>query len=190
MPVSPPSHDRLNRATLPRAGIVFEALSSRRLYSIPRPYIHCPFTGCFNTLVSHTNSCPCLCSFFACAGFNTQKEDSKHKCRFQNTNAKHVLSGFCCFYRFQNTNTKSKAQMQVSIYRSKTCLKVCACLPYPDKNWVNKSKLDVRKTKSSQIYCAFMRDMVPKPPCFLLYSRHQTSYACWPSMPRWNRSIL
>ena len=65
IPVSPPSHDRLNSATFPRAGIVFVALSSRRLYSIPRPYMRSSFTGCLNTCVFHTKWCPFLWSFLA-----------------------------------------------------------------------------------------------------------------------------
>ena len=85
IPVLPPSHDRLNSATFPRAGIVFVALSSRRLYSIPRPYMRSSFTGCFNTCVFHTNLCPCLCSFLAC--FLLFAQVSKHKHKIQNTNA-------------------------------------------------------------------------------------------------------
>ena len=65
IPVSPPSHDRLNSATFPRAGIVLVALSSRRLYSIPRPYMRSSFTGCLNTCVFHTKWCPFLWSFLA-----------------------------------------------------------------------------------------------------------------------------
>ena len=111
IPVSPPSHDRLNSATFPRAGIVFVALSSRRLYSIPRPYIRSSFTGCFNTCVFHTKSCPCLCSFLAyfvvCTGFKTQMRVSKHKCKTY-------------LYRFQNTNTRCKTHMRVSKHKCKT----------------------------------------------------------------------
>ena len=65
IPVSPPSHDRLNSATFPRAVIVFVALSSKRLYSIPRPYMRSSFTGCLNTCVFHTKWCPFLWSFLA-----------------------------------------------------------------------------------------------------------------------------
>ena len=65
IPVSPPSHDRLNSATFPRAGIVLVALSSRRLYSIPRPYMRSSLTGCLKTCVFHTKWCPFLWSFLA-----------------------------------------------------------------------------------------------------------------------------
>ena len=111
LPVLPPSHDRLNSATCPRAGIAFVALSSRRLYSIPRPYICSPVTGCFNIFVSHTKSCPFLCSFLACYAYVSTNAGLKTQMQvFENTNT--ALKWTRC-HVLQNTYEGLKTQTKV-----------------------------------------------------------------------------